>query len=634
MKNLRISSKLIACFATLLMVLLVVGGLSIYNQNVLSNGTKDIAARLARLQKLTHIVDTQTSHLRAEEMTHIVTTAPEAMVTHEKTMRDAAASIDRSLATIGSMEQDPAARTAMADFTAARHRYAAHIPQTIAFSARNETEAAQASALREAGDYDAQRAALGRAEDAYSAAIDAAHGESQDLATAGRWITVAMILGTCALAVALLVLLIRQIANPLTTMTEAMGELAAGNMNVAVPDADRRDEVGMLAQAMARFRDQLAFAERAKTEQTALIVDSIGRGLSELAEGRLTTRVTDELTGPFAKLKADFNSAAEALQTTLAQVSAAVTGINGGAREIRIASDDLSQRTEQQAASLEETASAMEEITATMRANADRTASTNAVVRSARELAEQSGGIVREAVTAMGGIERRSNEISDIIGVIDGIAFQTNLLALNAGVEAARAGDAGKGFAVVASEVRALAQRSADAAKDVKERIGASTEQVAQGVRLVGETGTALTGIIERIVEISGLVGDIASAAEQQSAGLQQVNMAVNEMDGVTQQNAAMVEEATAAARSLASEADSLARQITRFDIGEAVTAPVLTSPAPASPVHALQDRVAASAPRIAAHAPRPAAPRPIATRSTGGAQSHRAPADDDWTEF
>ncbi|MEG3091362.1 methyl-accepting chemotaxis protein [Sphingomonas sp. PB1R3] len=614
MKNLRISSKLIACFAILLIALLIVGGLSIHNQNALSAGTSDIASRLARLQKLTHSIDTQTSNVRAEEMTHIVSTSPETMEAHYRAMRASLDLIDQSVGKVKGMEQDPVAKAAMDEFAPIWQRFTDHLQQTIALSNRNETDAAQASALQEVKDYDAQNAALGRAEEAYTAAMDKARVEAESTADTGRLITIVMVVAAIGLAIALLTLLIRQIAKPLSAMTEAMGKLAAGDMNVRVPDADRHDEVGDLANAMAKFRDQLAAAERAKAEQTTLIVDSIGRGLSDLAKGDLLTRVDAELTGPFAKLKSDFNAAAEALQDALAQVSTAVTGINGGAGEIRTASDDLSMRTEQQAASLEETASAMEEITATMRATAQRTSSANAAVRTARDLAEQSGGIVRNAIEAMDGIERRSNEISDIIAVIDGIAFQTNLLALNAGVEAARAGDAGKGFAVVASEVRALAQRSADAAKDVKERISASTEQVSEGVRLVGETGQALTGIIARIAEVSTLVGEIADAAEQQSTGLQQVNTAVAEMDGVTQQNAAMVEEATAAARGLATEADGLARQIARFQIGQPTTAS-------AANVHALQARVATAAPRLRG--------KPVPMQ-----QGNAALAEDDWSSF
>jgi methyl-accepting chemotaxis protein len=314
-----------------------------------------------------------------------------------------------------------------------------------------------------------------------------------------------------------------------------------------------------------------------------------------------------------------------AVSSTIGAVTTAANGISSGAADIRQASDDLSQRTEQQAASLEETAAAMDEITATVRETAAGARRANDAVVDARTEAESSGDVVRRAVDAMGGIERASSEISEIISVIDGIAFQTNLLALNAGVEAARAGDAGKGFAVVASEVRALAQRSADAAKDVKTKILASSEQVEAGVMLVSETGKALQRIITRIGEISTLVSTIAQSAEHQATGLQQVNTAVSEMDGVTQQNAAMVEEATAAARSLAEEADRLTSEVARFRTAT-TQRPMLAASIPAaSPVHDLQSRAAQAGRELARTSRRPA---------TGTRGTALALADEEWSEF
>ncbi|MEH3123999.1 MAG: methyl-accepting chemotaxis protein [Sphingomonas phyllosphaerae] len=375
-------------------------------------------------------------------------------------------------------------------------------------------------------------------------------------------------LATFAVVIAAGVATRRYLLAPLLALVDVLKRMTSGQMDAAIPATGRRDELGQLAQATAALRDQLIAAEVAKEAQTSLIVDSFGTALSRLAEGDLVARVDADLAGPFVRIKDDFNAAVAALQATLSHVVQSASSINNGASDIRQASDDLSQRTEQQAASLEETAAAMDEITSTVRSTAARAERANSAVSSATDEARRSGTVVRDAVEAMGGIERTSAEISEIISVIDGIAFQTNLLALNAGVEAARAGEAGRGFAVVASEVRALAQRSADAAKDVKTRITASSDQVKEGVRLVGETGAALSRIIERIAEIDGLVGDIAASADQQATGLQQVNTAVSEMDGVTQQNAAMVEQATAAARSLASDADDMARQIARFRIG------------------------------------------------------------------
>ncbi|MFG6281400.1 methyl-accepting chemotaxis protein [Sphingomonas sp. S6] len=449
--------------------------------------------------------------------------------------------------------------------------------------------------------------------EAHLTAVDA---DADRIASFASLSMIATALALLALVGTIGVLCRRYVVAPLLQLVSVLNRMTSGDLAVAVPATGRGDELGQLAGATTALRDQLVAAEQAKAAQTTLIVDSFGQALSRLAEGDLVSRVDADLTGPFARIKDDFNAAVSALQTTLAAMSESASSINSGAGDIRQASDDLSQRTEQQAASLEETAAAMDEITSTVRSTAERAGSANAAVRSARDEAQHSGAVVRNAVEAMGGIERTSGEISEIISVIDGIAFQTNLLALNAGVEAARAGDAGKGFAVVASEVRALAQRSAEAAKDVKTRITASSQQVDEGVRLVGETGQALQRIIDRIAEIDGLVADIARSAEQQATGLQQVNTAVSEMDGVTQQNAAMVEEATAAARSLAAEAEAMARQITRFRTGSG-------SASMASPVAQLQERAAVAGRQIAAAGKR---------RATGNLAVVEA--SDDWSEF
>jgi len=283
------------------------------------------------------------------------------------------------------------------------------------------------------------------------------------------------------------------------------------------------------------------------------------------------------------------------LHTTMQSVVDRGQALRAGAQEITQASDDLSKRTEQQAASLEETAAALDQITATVKKTADGAVEARKVVAIAKDDAEKSGTVVREAVSAMTRIEDSSRQIGQIIGVIDEIAFQTNLLALNAGVEAARAGDAGKGFAVVASEVRALAQRSAEAAKEIKSLISASNEQVSQGVELVGQTGRALSRIAEQVAQINGVVSEIAASAQEQATGLHQVNSAVNQMDQVTQQNAAMVEEAAAAAHSLREETDALSELIAQFRVGDAGPAAGTTRPASRkpNPVHAVQQKIA-----------------------------------------
>jgi methyl-accepting chemotaxis protein len=302
-------------------------------------------------------------------------------------------------------------------------------------------------------------------------------------------------------------------------------------------------------------------------QDQAVVVEVLDAALKKLAEGDLMSRIDTAFNGTYEEVRHHFNAALDRLQQTMRTVAEDATAITGGASEISQATDDLSRRTEQQAASLEETAAALEQITVTVKKTASNARQAHANVKEAKATAEDSGRVVDTAVAAMDAIAQSSKKITDIIGVIEEIAFQTNLLALNAGVEAARAGDAGKGFAVVASEVRALAHRSSDAAKQIKVLINTSGENVDSGVRLVGETGGALKRIVEQVGQINGIVGEIAQAAEQQSTGIAQVNAAVGQMDQVTQQNAAMVEQTTAASRQLAGEAQSLSQAVAFFKV-------------------------------------------------------------------
>ncbi len=310
----------------------------------------------------------------------------------------------------------------------------------------------------------------------------------------------------------------------------------------------------------------------ARAEEQALVVRGLAEGLGRLAEGDLVARISNAFPGEYEKLRSDFNDAMGTIQDAMKTIVTNSGGIRTGAGEISQAADDLSRRTEQQAASLEETAAALDEITATVRKTAESAKQAGSVVAATRTDAEASGQVVRETVSAMAEIEKSSKQVTQIIGVIDEIAFQTNLLALNAGVEAARAGEAGRGFAVVASEVRALAQRSSEAAKEIKGLISASSQQVEAGVDLVHATGKSLEKIVGRVAEINALMSEISASAQEQSTALAEVNTAINQMDQVTQQNAAMVEESTAASHTLAKEAEELSKLVANFKVGQEPT--------------------------------------------------------------
>lgn len=405
------------------------------------------------------------------------------------------------------------------------------------------------------------------------------------------------IFGLALASLTLSILTGRAVARPVAGMTRAMTALAGGKLDVAVPAQHNRDELGEMAKAVIVFRDAAvdklrmegeaekarAHAEderrRAQEEaiatERALVSESIGAGMTKLAAKDLTFRLSNALPEAHANLQRDFNHAMEQLEAAMQAVAGSGNTIASNTREIMSSADDLSQRTDQQATSLEQTAAALDEITAAGRKAADGASQAREVVSAATADAEKTGVIVRRAVEAMADIEKSALQISQIIGVIEEIAFQTNLLALNAGVEAARAGEAGRGFAVVASEVRALAQRSASAAKEIKALISKSSGQVEEGVTLVAETGQALARILVQVSDINKVVIEIASGAQDQAAGLGKVNTALNEMDHGTQQNAKMVQETTAASHALAHETAQLAELIAQFQVGTAAATPV-----------------------------------------------------------
>jgi methyl-accepting chemotaxis protein len=390
----------------------------------------------------------------------------------------------------------------------------------------------------------------------------------------------------------ILTIIARRISQPIQRITQSMQQLAAGETDKAIPYAGRGDEIGQMAASVEVFRhgaiarmaleseaesgritaeaNRIADQERAErnaAERLSIATSGLAAGLKRLASGDLAVNLDEQFSPEFEPLRHDFNSSVDQLANTLLSVSQSVATINSGTREISHGSNDLSSRTERQAATLEETAAAFSAVTAKVVQSSKIAEEARAVADQANRSAATSGKVVAQTVVAMGEIEESSKQINNIISVIDQIAFQTNLLALNAGVEAARAGEAGKGFAVVAQEVRELAQRSAKAAKEIKELIGSSSQKVISGVQLVNQTGEALGDIGRYIVHINKFMDELALSSREQSANLSEINQAMHQMDQVTQQNAAMVEETTAASGTLASEAERLRDLVSQFEL-------------------------------------------------------------------
>ncbi|MDX0286100.1 HAMP domain-containing protein [Sinorhizobium meliloti] len=457
------------------------------------------------------------------------------------------------------------------------------------------------------------------------------------------------------------------LSRPILDLTGKMKLLAGGDLSVDVPFAGRKDEIGDMAAAVEVFKQNSLAVRELNAQEEILreksadlqssiatvvaaaaagdftrriskdydnddlnrfaasvneLVNSVDTGIAEtrrviasLATGDLTQSMKGQFQGAFAELQTNVNDTLQTLQKTLREVRMTTDSINGNSTELRSAADDLSKRTEQQAAALEETSAALDEITAAVRNSTERAQEATVMVTEAKDSAAESASVVRNAIDAMGRIEQASSEIGQITNVIDEIAFQTNLLALNAGVEAARAGDAGKGFAVVAQEVRELAQRAASAAKDIKSLISKSGGEVATGVKLVQATGAALGQIETRVLKINDHIHSIATAAREQSTGLGEVSTAVNQMDQVTQRNAAMVEEANAATHKLSAEADNLANLIAYFKVEREAVRTVVPAKDASRPVASPARRM-----------------RGTVARAFGNGSA--AVARDDWEEF
>ncbi len=437
------------------------------------------------------------------------------------------------------------------------------------------------------------------------------------------------------------------IADGIRAVARSMQRIVDGDYNAAIEGTDRGDEIGQMAKSADVFRlaaiekqdleestrtqrrqdesdrERRMAAAESDTRALKLAVDALGEGLKNLSEGDLSAEITITFPPDLERLRHDFNEVATNLKKVMKEIANNSSSIHANSQQMRSAADDLARRTEQQAASLEETSAALAEITQTVKTSTERAEEASHMVDNAKDYAEKSGAVVNDAMSAMNRIEDATGEIGKIINVIDEIAFQTNLLALNAGVEAARAGEAGKGFAVVAQEVRALAGRAAEAARNIKTLVTRSSDEVRSGVDLVTATGEALHRIGEDVLRINEHVKAIVTSAREQSVGLSEINSAVGQMDQVTQQNAAMVEQTNAASHTLASDAENLSRLVGQFKMTLTETAHV----------HAVE-------PTVVAATARPSPARTLIKKVAGtfnrtaSASASGAAAKEHWEEF
>jgi methyl-accepting chemotaxis protein len=575
----NISAKFIAAFALLLAVM---GGMGLFAISKIGEVNTIAAEQRDRWIPAAGTlgdIHAYTSQYRLKQDEMFDATTPESAARGQKMLKNARIVIDGGLAEYEKLSVTPEQKAAL---TAIREAWGTAIQQDDqmqALALAGNGPAAQAMHDSEALD------SFYALEDAILAAIeinqktaDAVAAQSELISASARKFTLAAIGVGVVTALGLLALFMRDIARPVIRMSDAVGSLIGGNHAVIVPGLGRKDELGQLARALDQFRDVFASdharaeSENARARETQVTIDAIGEGLTALAEGKLTHRVPENGSGALAKLHVDYNAAVISLERVLSKIADGCNTIKLGTDEIASAATDLSLRTEQQANSLAETSRTLGEFTTSVRSTAENVQQTSSRLTVARNTAEGVGDTANRAVAAMRSIETSSREMAEIVGVIDGIAFQTNLLALNAGVEAARAGDAGKGFAVVATEVRALAQRSSDAAKSIRELIGKSTDEISGGVALVESSGEALRQIVAEVSAVSTLVEQIAEAAGQQAAGIADISAMVGSMDSFTQQNAAMVEESSAGTRNLATETVALVEQLGRFQLSGSTT--------------------------------------------------------------
>jgi methyl-accepting chemotaxis protein len=652
MSRFSVRAKLIASFGLMLLVTGCLGAFAVQRMGAMNESTEVVIANyfpsIVQAGEMRSIVQ----QIRLREARHILSTDPTEMQAVEKQMTDLSVAYSKARKNFDAIMDVGEETELYKRIDGLWAQYSELRGPMLAASRKNENETAAALWKDQLSDAFGALSALFDQDVEYNRVHGLAAGADGKTVYQGTITATYLVVGFAALITLLLGLtMVRGISGPIGKMTTAMRRLADRDMTTEIPGIARGDEIGRMARAVQVFKDNglkevsleaeiaanraAAEFERARIEakrvreaaEDQVAITALAHGLDALANGNLTYQITEDVAPKTQQLKDDFNVTAARLRETIGTIADAIQGMTNGTGEISQAADDLSRRTEQQAASLEQTAAALDQITATVRKTAEGATHVQAVVSTAKSDAEQSSGVVREAVVAMTEIKKSSEEVSQIIGVIDEIAFQTNLLALNAGVEAARAGDAGRGFAVVASEVRGLAQRSAQAAKEIKQLISTSSQQVGRGVKLVNETGDLLHRIVGHVAEVYTAITEIAASAKEQASGLHEVNVAVNQMDQVTQQNAAMVEQSTAATHSLSQETAELLRLTGHFQINAVQSG--LVASASAQPLH-----------RSTKPGSRPtkAAALKLVTRSGGAAVRKPAlipeSAGESWTEF
>lgn len=630
----NISARFISAFALLLAVMAAMGVFSVAKIGEVNGIATEMRGRWLPASQTLGDMHAYISQYRIKQSELIFAQTADARARNEKLLSNAGAVIDGLVNDYEKLLSTPEQKTVFAEFKTSWQAYSQSSDQLMQMAAANDPAARDLFEGDALDSFYTVEDGVLQMIDLNSKGASAVSGRSDQIYASARKFMIGAAVAGLVIAVLLLAFLMHSIARPIRRMSEAVARLVSGDMDVAVPGLSRSDEVGSLARALERFKDlfaadhQRAQEEQARSRETQATIDAIGSGLSALAEGNLTYRVADG-QGAFAKLHVDYNEAVKQLAGVLGKIVEGCHTIKLGTDEIAAAATDLSHRSEQQANSLAETSRTLSEFTGTVKVTADNARQTSSRLSIARETAGKVEDTASRAVAAMRSIETSSREMAEIVAVIDGIAFQTNLLALNAGVEAARAGDAGKGFAVVANEVRALAQRSADAAKDIRGLISTSTGQVSGGVALVESSGEALRQILTEVTAVSALVDEIAEAAERQASGIADISSMVSSMDGFTQQNAAMVEQSTAGTRNLSAETQTLVQQVGLFQLGSNSDTRQLRPIARP-----------AAAPQPQSSAPQSPAPKSVLpARNAASTPQFRGntalkPSEDDWSEF